>query len=211
MNDKIKIRCCYEKNIKLIIICVVSLLILYVTLKGYNPSLEKNEETDPIIKSYDKIFTDLFKPMTEMPKGLRDHLRYSQIYFDVQSDMYRLYHIENPTVFFGREDYWDIANEKYMNNGEEPVGSSYLMFKLPEEDDVEFILTTQYTPQNKDNMIAMLAARNDGENYGELVLYKFPKTKTIPGPNMIETKIDQDTVISSHYIVEPDWFNCFKG
>ena len=150
------------------------------------------DESDPIIKTYNKIFTDLYKPLSEMPEGLKPHVRYSQSYFDIQSDMYRLYHIENTTV-----DYWDIANEKYMDNGEEPVGSSYVMFKLPEEDDVEFLLTTQYTPQNKDNMIALLAARNDGENYGELVLYEFPKTKTIPGPNMIETKIDQDTIISS--------------
>ncbi|WMJ78000.1 MULTISPECIES: UPF0182 family membrane protein [unclassified Sedimentibacter] len=156
-----------------------------------------SDETDPIIKTYSKIFTDLFKPMSEMPEGLKSHIRYSQAYFDVQSDMYRLYHIENPTVFFGREDYWDIANEKYMNNGEQPIGSNYVMFKLPEEDDVEFLLTTQYTPQNKDNMIALLAARNDGEAYGDLVLYEFPKTKTIPGPSMMETKIDQDTVISS--------------
>ncbi len=155
------------------------------------------DESDPIIRTYDKIFTDLFKPMSEMPDGIRSHVRYSQVYFDVQSDMYRLYHIKNPTVFFGREDYWDIAKEKYMDHGEEDVGSSYLMFKLPEEEDVEFVLTTQYTPQNKDNMIALLAARNDGDNYGELMLYGFPKTKTIPGPNMIETKIDQDTIISS--------------
>ncbi len=156
-----------------------------------------SDEDDPIIRTYNKIFTDLFKPISQMPDGLKSHVRYSQKYFDVQSDMYRLYHIENPTVFFGREDYWDIAKEKYMDHGEEAVGSSYLMFKLPDEERVEFLLTTQYTPQNKDNMIALLAARNDGDKYGELILYEFPKTKTIPGPNMIETKIDQDTVISS--------------
>lgn len=155
------------------------------------------DENDPIVKTYEKIFKGLLKPMSEMPKGIREHVRYSQSYFDIQSDMYRLFHIENPTVFFGREDYWDISNEKYMDHGEESVGSSYVMFKLPEEENVEFLLTTQYSPQNKDNMIALLAARNDGENYGELVLYEFPKTKTVPGPNMIETKIDQDTVISS--------------
>jgi uncharacterized membrane protein (UPF0182 family) len=170
-----------------------------VVIDAYDGSTDFyiSDESDPIIKTYNKIFTDLFKPMSEMPEGLKQHVRYSQAYFDVQADMYRLYHIENPTVFFGREDYWDIANEKYMDNGEEPVGSSYVMFKLPEEENVEFLLTTQYTPQNKDNMIALLTARNDGENYGELVLYEFPKTKTIAGPNMIETKIDQDTVISS--------------
>ncbi|NLK65735.1 MAG: UPF0182 family protein [Tissierellia bacterium] len=155
------------------------------------------DESDPIINVYDKIFTDLLKPISEMPEGLRKHVRYSKAFFDVQSDIYRLYHIENPTVFFGREDYWDLANEKYMGGGEGPAGSSYLMFKLPGEEGVEFLLTNQYTPQNKDNMIALLAARNDGENYGELVLYEFPKTKVISGPNMIETKIDQDTNISS--------------
>lgn len=170
-----------------------------VVIDAYDGSINfyVTDENDPIIQTYDKIFTDLLKPIDEMPEGIRSHIRYSQAYFDIQSEMYRLYHIENPTVFFGREDYWDLANEKYMNNGEEPAGSSYLMFKLPGEEDVEFLLTTQYTPQNKDNMIALLAARNDGDNYGELVLYEFPKTKTIPGPNMIETKIDQDTVISS--------------
>jgi uncharacterized membrane protein (UPF0182 family) len=156
-----------------------------------------SDEDDPIIQSYDKIFTDLLKPMSEMPQGLRDHVRYSQALFNTQADLYRLYHIENPTVFFGREDYWDISTEKYMDGGEISVGSEFVMFKLKDQEKVEFLLTTQYSPQNKDNMIAMLAARNDGENYGELELYKFPKTKNIPGPNMIETKIDQDTVISS--------------
>lgn len=170
-----------------------------VVIDAYDGSTDFyiTDESDPIIKTYENIFTDLFKPMSEMPEGIKSHIRYSQAYFDVQSDMYRLYHIENPTVFFGREDYWDIANEKYMDKGQQSVASNYLMFKLPEEENVEFLMTTQYTPQNKDNMIALLAARNDGDNYGELVLYEFPKTKTIAGPNMIETKIDQDTVISS--------------
>ena len=170
-----------------------------VVIDAYNGTTDFYiaDESDPIINVYDKIFTDLLKPISEMPEGLRKHVRYSQGFFDVQSDMYRLYHIENPTVFFGREDYWDLANEKYMDGGEGPAGSSYLMFKLPGEDGVEFLLTNQYTPQNKDNMIALLAARNDGENYGQLVLYEFPKTKVISGPNMIETKIDQDTNISS--------------
>lgn len=155
------------------------------------------DDNDPIINTYSKIFKDLFKPISEMPKGIKDHVRYSQSLFNIQADMYRLYHIENPTVFFGREDYWDISTQKYMDTGEVSVESSYVMFKLPEGDNVEFLLTTQYSPQNKDNMIALLSARNDGDNYGQLVLYEFPKTKTIPGPNMIETKIDQDTVISS--------------
>lgn len=170
-----------------------------VVVDAYDGAIDYyiSDPTDPIINTYNKIFKDLFKPIEEMPQGLRSHIRYSKSYFDVQAEMYRLYHIENPTVFFGREDYWDIADEKYMDKGEKKVSSSYSMFKLPDEENIEFLITTQYTPQNKDNMIAMLVGRNDKENYGELVIYEFPKTKTIPGPNMIETKIDQDTVISS--------------
>ncbi len=154
------------------------------------------DENDPIIMTYNDIFKDLFKSIDEMPDGIRSHIRYSQEMFNIQAEMYRTYHMENSTVFFGREDTWDIAKEKYLDK-EQKVEPNYYMFKLPEEDDIEFLLTIPYTPQGKDNMSAMLVARNDKEKYGELLLYKFPKNKTIKGTALIESKIDQDTEISS--------------
>ncbi len=154
------------------------------------------DETDPIIMTYNDIFKDLFKSIDEMPDGIKSHIRYSQEMFNIQAEMYRTYHMENSTVFFGREDTWDISKEKYLDK-EQKVEPNYYMFKLPEEDDIEFLLTIPYTPQGKDNMSAMLVARNDGDKYGELLLYKFPKNKTIKGTALIESKIDQDTEISS--------------
>ena len=154
------------------------------------------DENDPIIMTYKDIFKDLFKSMDEMPEGLRSHIRYSQEMFNIQAEMYRTYHMENSTVFFGREDTWDISKEKYLDK-EQKVEPNYYMFKLPDEEDIEFLLTIPYTPQGKDNMSAMLVARNDGDKYGELLLYKFPKNKTIKGTALIESKIDQDTEISS--------------
>lgn len=153
------------------------------------------EENDPIIMTYKKIFPDLFLSLDDMPEGIREHIRYPHLLFDIQSEIYRAYHMNNPRVFFASEDYWDIAKEKYMEQVQN-VESNYVMFKLPEEEKAEFLLTIPYTPANKNNMTALFIARSDGENYGELTLYKLPKTENIPGPMMIESRIDQDSNIS---------------
>lgn len=154
------------------------------------------DKTDPVIMTYNDIFKGLFKNVEDMPKGLKSHIRYSRQMFNIQAEMYRAYHMENSTVFFGKEDYWDFSKQKYQLE-EKIVEPNYYMFKLPNEDNIEFLLTIPFTPQNKDNMSAMLIARNDGENYGELLLYRFPKNKTVKGTALIESKIDQNTTISS--------------
>lgn len=130
-----------------------------------------------------------------MPSGLMDHVKYPTTLFNIQAQMYKTYHVNNPMVFYNEEDLWDIANEKYMESVQS-VEPTYLVFKLPEGDDVEFLLTIPYTPKTKPNMSSLLVARNDGEHYGKLFIYKFPKGKTIDGPLMIESRIDQNTDIS---------------
>lgn len=156
------------------------------------------DETDPVVQTYDKIFTDLFSSKSELTPGLLEHVRYPQEYFDVQSEVYRAYHVDNPVVFYNGEDIWDIANEKYMG-GVQKIESNYVMFKLADSDQKEFALIVPYTPREKANMTSLLVARSDGENYGKLFMYKFPKDKTIQGPLMIESRIDQDSIISPQF------------
>lgn len=154
------------------------------------------DETDPLLQTYGRIFKDLFKPKSEMPKGLVSHVRYPKTLFEIQAEMYRIYHIEDPMVFYNKEDVWDVAQEKYME-GVDKVTPNYVMFKMPDSETEEFLLNVPYTPSGKPNMSSLLVARNDGDNYGKLFLYRFPKEKSVPGPIMIETKIDQDSDISS--------------
>jgi len=154
------------------------------------------DDTDPMVNTYSKIFKDLFKPSDEMPEGLKAHTRYPKKLFEVQSDVYRIYHVDNPDVFYNGEDIWDIGVEKYMGSAEQPVEGNYVMFKLPEEDNVEYLLTIPYTPKSKPNMTSLFVARNDGDNYGKLFIYRFPKDRTVYGPQMIESRIDQNTDIS---------------
>ncbi|WP_252187453.1 UPF0182 family protein [Anaeromonas gelatinilytica] len=153
------------------------------------------DKEDPIINTYNKIFPDLFKQSEEMPEGLFNHIRYPQNLFSIQSKMYETYHVNNPVVFYNSEDVWNIGNEIYMGE-EAPITPNYMMFKLPEKEKEEFVLTVPYTPSTKPNMSSLFVARNDGEEYGNLYLYKFPKGITVDGPMLVESKIDQDSDIS---------------
>lgn len=146
------------------------------------------DDTDPVLKTYNGIFKDLFTPGAEMPENLRKHVRYPQDYFNLQSEVYRVYHVENPVVFYNGEDIWDIANEKYMG-AQQQIESNYVMFELPEEEAAEFALILPFTPKEKANMTSLFVARNDGEEYGKLFLYKFSKNRTVQGPMMIESRI----------------------
>jgi hypothetical protein len=153
------------------------------------------DEEDAIVKTYQKIFPDLFIPFDKMPQGLKEHIRYPQTLFDIQAQVYRDYHMENTQVFYNREDAWNIAQEQYRGDIQE-VESNYLILKLPGEEDAEFVLTVPYTPAKKNNMISFLVARNDGDKYGQLIAYKLPKNKLVYGPMQIESRISQDPVIS---------------
>lgn len=153
------------------------------------------DAADPMVLTYQKIFPDLFKAAEEMPAGLVDHVRYPEGLLDIQADAYKRYHVSNPDVFYNGEDLWDIAQEKYMQE-QTQVEANYVMFRLPGEEDMEFILNIPFTPKDKSNMNALMMARNDGDDYGKIFVYQFPKDKLVQGPQMLESRIDQDTFIS---------------
>ena len=156
------------------------------------------DENDPIAQTYAKIYPTLFKNLNQMPEGLRAHLRYANTLFTIQAAVYGKYHMEDVNVFYQSEDLWDIANEIYGTEKQQIIPNYYIA-KLPGESQAEFFNSVPYTPRSKQNMTALLIARNDGENYGELVLYQFPKSKTVYGTEQIEAQIDQNTEISKEF------------
>ncbi len=149
---------------------------------------------DPIIRCWQSIFPALFSPAGEISAELRSHLRYARDLFTVQADIYRTYHMADPNTFYNKEDVWNTLQ------GEESEGtlsSYYVMNKLIGETTPEFLMMTPYTPVGRDNMIAWMAGRCDGPNYGKLVLYRFPKQTLIYGPNQISALINQTPEISA--------------
>jgi hypothetical protein len=153
------------------------------------------EPEEPVLKTYQKIFPVLFVPLSEMPPDLRNHLRYPEDLFMVQAKKYSVYHMENYRVFYNKEDKWNLPTELFGAK-EEQMESYYTIVRFPGEAKPEFIQIMPFTPQDKKNMIAWLAARSDRESYGKLLVYEFPKQELVYGPMQIEARINQDTLIS---------------
>ena len=150
---------------------------------------------DPLIRTWDSIFPELFQARDRMPDFLERHVRYPDQMLQVQGLVYAKYHMTDPTVFYNQEDLWVRATEKYHNRVQ-PVQPYYIMWEQPETDNQEFVLIQPFTPKNRQVLIGWIAGMCDGDNYGRLLTYKFPKEKRILGPQQVETKIDQDSYLS---------------
>ena len=155
---------------------------------------------DPIIAAYRRIFPDLFKDASAMPAGLRKHVRYPELLLKLQAEVYGLYHMTDAEAFYNREDLWTVATEVGMAEGggqtTQAMQPNFVLMKLPDETGEEFVEILPFTPANRNNLIGWIAGRSDGANYGSAVVYDFPKTKLVDGPQQIESRIDQNAQLS---------------
>lgn len=158
------------------------------------------DDNDPVAATLARIYPELFRNKADMPEGVAAHLRYPSKMLNIQAEVYKRYHVNDVRVFYLGEDRWDIAKEKLGASDKEiPMTSNYYIMKLPGEENVEFINSIPYTPKDKNNMTSLFVARNDGEHYGELLLFQFPKGKIVMGPSQIDAQIAQDTEISRDF------------
>ena len=158
------------------------------------------DSEDPILAAYRGIFPALFKDASAMPAGLRKHVRYPEMLLKLQAEVYGLYHMTNPEVFYNREDLWTVATETGMGQGGEQtmeaMHPNFVLMNLPGETGMEFVEILPFTPANRNNLIGWIAGRSDGAHYGTSVVYDFPKTKLVDGPQQIESRIDQNAQLS---------------
>lgn len=164
---------------------------------AYNGTVDfyMSDPEDPIVQSYQKIFPELFKPLEKMPEDLRAHIRYPEDLFTIQSQMYATYHMRDPQVFYNKEDLLSIPRQT-VSGTEREMAPYYTIMRLPGETKEEFVLLLPFTPNNRDNMRAWLAARSDPPHYGKLIALDFPKAKLVYGPKQIDARIEQDAFIS---------------
>jgi uncharacterized membrane protein (UPF0182 family) len=156
------------------------------------------DPTDPIIQAYQATFPGLFKSRDEMPEHLRAHIRVPLDQFTVQTRMLLQYHMQDPVVFYNKEDQWSIPVQTSFGQPRllEPY---YIVARLPGETREEFLLIQPFTPNNRHNLVGWMAARSDGERYGEIVLFRFPAGRHVDGPSQVEARIDNDAVISEQF------------
>ena len=158
------------------------------------------DSEDPIIAAWQKVFPGMFKNASEMPVWMRKHIRYPELLLSLQAEIYGLYHMTNPEVFYNREDLWTVATQTGMAEGGEQTSQAmvpnFVLMNLPGENGLEFVEILPFTPSNRNNLIGWIAARSDGDHYGSAVVYNFPKTRLVDGPQQIEARIDQNAQLS---------------
>jgi uncharacterized protein len=168
-----------------------------IVVDAYNGSVHFYiaDESDPLIRTWAQIFPNMFEPLAAMPPSLLSHIRYPPDFSLVQTNQLLTYHMRDPQVFYNREDQWRAPNELYANK-EQVVKPYYLIMELPGETEPEFVLLRPFTPAQRNNLVAWIAARSDGKQYGRQLLYQFPKQELVFGPEQIEARINQEPEIS---------------
>ncbi|MEW5916036.1 MAG: UPF0182 family protein [Gemmatimonadota bacterium] len=167
-----------------------------VVIDAYHGTIDAYiaDPQDPLVRTWANVFDGIFKPLEAMPADLKAHLRYPEDLFRLQAALYATYHMNEPEEFYNREDQWQIPT--IQQGDTESAFMRRIVMRLPEEDSAEFIFMSPFTPRNKDNLAAWMVARNDGDHYGDLLVYQFPKQSLVYGPQQVINRMNQDPEIA---------------
>lgn len=167
-----------------------------VSIDAYDGDLKAYlvDPSDPMINTLSRVYPGLLRPLDEMPADLRAHMRYPEDLFRAQTGLYATFHMTDAETFYHREDQWQIpaAQEGAVRSGY----ARHIVMRLPGEPDTEYLMMRPFTPRQKDNLAAWMVARNDGDNYGKLISYRFPRQSLVFGPAQVANRINQDTEVS---------------
>ncbi len=175
-----------------------------VVIDAYNGTTDFYvfDSEDPLINAYRRMYSSLFKNAADMPSFLRLHVRYPELLYQIQALIYATYHVQNEQVFYNREDVWTIAQQGRSQTGQQAsdtIEPFFILMQFPGEKELEFASILPFTPANRNNLIGWMAARSDGDAYGKLRAYQFPKTRFVDGPLQVQARIDQDPQLSSQF------------
>jgi uncharacterized membrane protein (UPF0182 family) len=159
----------------------------------------RTNSEDPLLEAWSRVFPDLFQPFEEMPRELQAHIRYPRALMDVQARVLLQYHQDTAPRFHGQQDVWALPQELAQGTRPVPFVPEYGLYRLPGEENPEFLLTSVFVPAGRQNLTAILVARCDPEHYGELLLYDIAVEEQVPGPRQVEALVEQDPVISQQF------------
>ncbi|MGH7516522.1 MAG: UPF0182 family protein [Gemmatimonadales bacterium] len=167
-----------------------------VVIDAYHGSVTAyvSDPADPLVRTWARIFPGIFVPLDQIPADLRAHIRYPEDLYRVQTTLYGTYHMEAPEDFYHREDQWQIP--VVAREEESTPFMRHIVMRLPEEARAEFVYMVPFTPRGKDNLAAWMVARNDGDVYGKLRVYRLPRQRLVFGPQQVQNRINQNTEVA---------------
>lgn len=170
-----------------------------VVIDAYNGTMTfyAFDDSDPILRTYERVFPGMFTPYAKMPTALQAHIRYPEGYFNTQAEVYATYHVQDPEVLYNKGDQWQIPDNVELSGPNNQMAAYYVIMRLPEASKEEFLLMLPFVPNGRNNMISWLGAQSDPPNYGKAVNFQFSKSTTVYGPSQVEAAVNQDPTVSS--------------
>jgi uncharacterized protein len=173
-----------------------------VVVDAYNGSMRYfvADPDDPIIQAWRLAFPTMFTPLDQASSELLAHFRYPENLFQIQAFEYTNYHVTDPNVFYGKQDFWALPIDPTVSTAGNRIlmRPYYVLMRLPGEPDETFVLILPFTPLDRQNMVAWLAAKSDpGPEYGDIVSFEFPSGVNVDGPTQVFSRINQDARFSS--------------
>ena len=176
---------------------------------------------DPIIKSYSAAFPGMFKPLSQLPTTISDHLRYPANYFGVQAATLGHYHITSPSSFYSASDKWAISpttgagspgqtlaqtvqtdtQGNIISSSLSPMNPIFQVGSLPFVNKQQLLETLAFVPSGNSSTVqgltAFMIATSDRNDYGKLNVYVTPRGTSVLGPVQADSEIQQNSVVSS--------------
>jgi uncharacterized membrane protein (UPF0182 family) len=171
-----------------------------VVVDAYNGSMtfyDVSSGEDPVLQVWEKSFPNLFTPVSQASADLLAHFRYPENLLQVQADQYANYHVTDPDIFYGKQNFWQVPDDPTLSDTTRPMLPYYVLMRLPGAASESFELILPFTPQGRQNMVAWMAADSDpGSGYGQVVSYVFPSGENVDGPTQVFSRLNQDPTFS---------------
>ncbi|MEH3140446.1 MAG: UPF0182 family protein [Mycobacterium kyogaense] len=158
-------------------------------------TLYAQDESDPVLQAWEKVFPGTIKPKSEISPELQQHLRYPEDLFKVQRALLAKYHVDDPVTFFSTSDFWDVPLDP------NPTASSYqppyyiVAKNLAENNNsTSFQLTSAMNRFRRDFLAAYISASSDPDTYGKITVLTIPGQ--VNGPKLAFNAISTDTAVS---------------
>src|SRR5690606_37682403 len=123
------------------------------------------DDSDPVLKTWQKVFPSTLKPISEMSGDLMSHVRYPTDLFKVQRSMLGIYHVDTANAFYQRDNAWETPKDPSNDQALQPP--YYLTMQMPGEEEPTFSMFTSFIPDGGDRQVLMGYLSVDSDAGGE--------------------------------------------
>jgi uncharacterized membrane protein (UPF0182 family) len=155
------------------------------------------DENDPVLRTWMDIFPGTVQPNAAISNELRQHFRYPEDLFKVQREMLARYHVNNPSVFFTNDDFWNVPADPTQNQPGVDQPPYYVLAGSPNRTgSAQFQLTSALVSLRRPFLASYISVACDPQNYGKITVLELPSEAQTLGPEQVQNRFVSSAEVS---------------